>query len=272
MENAQKIKLLRTLKILDGKLPEEIDFTIVENTLNQYYSIPKNKRGLNHLQKKVLTKYSNLFTKNNFNDIFKILNNLKNNLDKDKITSVPFYKKNIKILKDSKTSKKITSELKYFSHKNKIIFSKRIKNKKSALLNIKNKKQKIMIDLLGIRLVPEINKFKSLINYIEKKYNSKIAFSLNTHLYSQKLLSKKIGPYSKYYKAIHYYIPFNKSLNGPFLEIQIRMLSTDQWSKLHHSTIYKKNIPINKEIFKAIMKFGEIANVTDYYNLLKLGK
>jgi ppGpp synthetase/RelA/SpoT-type nucleotidyltranferase len=64
---------------------------------------------------------------------------------------------------------------------------------------------------------------------------------------------------------VHYYL----FIDGIICEVQLRMWATDIWSEMHHKVIYKKTelvIPIEE---KSVSDFGDMANLVDYYLLIR---
>lgn len=73
-----------------------------------------------------------------------------------------------------------------------------------------------------------------------------------------------MGYNSRFYRAIHCYIP----VNNFFTEIQIRTPKIDTWSSLHHKVIYKPDKPATKGEIEIMDTLGEIATAIDCYDLL----
>ena len=125
---------------------------------------------------------------------------------------------------------------------------------------------KSIADLVGIRVVPNNTKlFLNMLVKFEEKFQKEASFKLNTFAYSEKEIVNKIGKYSVYYRAVHYYF----LIDNFYAEVQLRTPDIDQWSTLHHDTIYKPKIPVSDEQKRRIMRFGKISNIVDYFDLIR---
>jgi ppGpp synthetase/RelA/SpoT-type nucleotidyltranferase len=143
----------------------------------------------------------------------------------------------------------------------------RIKDFESLLSDKVNRGNWEPIDIVGLRIVPrKSSMFFDAISRFEKEFGNEIIFKLNTFPYDKEEVEKYIGKNSSvYYRAIHYYFPM-----GCFLaEVQIRTSAIDEWSKLHHDTVYKPKIPVSPQLKKNIMEFGKMADMVDYFEIAK---
>ncbi len=161
----------------------------------------------------------------------------------------------------------IRKRIELISSHNNSKFSFRIKSFKSFSENFSNiSPKRSLIDVIGIRIVPtESQTLKEIMLEFEKAFADEVAFKLNTIAFSNQEIVNKIGEDSIYYRALHYYIP----VDNFFIEVQIRTPSVDQWSNIHHDTVYKPKIPISESEKRQIMEFGMISNIVDYFDLIK---
>lgn len=82
----------------------------------------------------------------------------------------------------------------------------------------------------------------------------------NSFPFRDEEFDKQVGPNSSsYYRAVHYYIDVGELC----VEVQFRTPVIDQWSKLHHATLYKPQISATQVEKEAVMEFGFIANWAD---------
>lgn len=125
--------------------------------------------------------------------------------------------------------------------------------------------QRALIDVVGVRIVPRRAEFlPSMINQFEKAYTDPAIAKLNTLAYGDEEITRVISLHSLYYRAIHYYLPL-----GPiFVEIQMRTPAIDQWSILHHFTIYKPKIQLTEAEKAYVIEFGKICNIVDFVQLI----
>lgn len=120
-------------------------------------------------------------------------------------------------------------------------------------------------DTVGFQVVP---KNASLILEAIKKMSAqnycKTLCIFNTFPFSVEDFKTYISPTSSpYYRAIHYYI----DIGNVCAEIQLRTPSIDQWSRIHHATMYKPRITTTEKEKSLVMEYGQIANWIDFYSL-----
>lgn len=141
----------------------------------------------------------------------------------------------------------------------------RIKEFGSLEKKIKQSSSMFNTDIWGIRVVPHsANKLPNILFDLKKEWGNRISFNINTFSYSNEKIERLMGYNSRFYRAIHCYVP----VNNFFIEIQARTPNIDTWSSLHHKIIYKPDKPATKEEIEIMDTLGEIANVIDCYDLL----
>lgn len=250
---------------------EDIDLNLIFSVLNRYKKIPEEFRDILGLRDELEKKYPALFKR-------KLLTGEKQELPLNQINlafeeqadSFAVFKKIKKSLEVHEDFiKRIKTRIKFFSLDSDCYFSFRIKDFESFSENFsKISLSRSLIDIVGMRLV--LKKTKMLLKIIsefEREFSDEITFKLNIIAFNDDEITRKIGQNSIYYRAVHYYL----SVAGFFIEVQIRTPFIDQWSNMHHDTVYKPKISVTEKEKKQIMEFGKISNVVDYFELIKNG-
>lgn len=274
MENAQILTAMLELTkkaMLDlCKIIKEADEKQIKKIFTEYHKIPLNQRSITKLRKKL-----KLISPYFFQDLLSYQNNKKISHKKQMQEKIKFFDKSETIyflsnIDDFKNklrlkTKTFIRELKTIFPPSKYHHSFRIKDSTAILDNIEKNKKIVLTDIIGIRIVPKhyLN-ITEILTKIECDLNDRIIFKLNTTASGDAKMMKKNRKHSKYYHAVHYYI----SIGGNIAEIQIRTPGIDQWSKIHHSTMYKEIIKVDKMTIKYIKQFGRIANIVDYYKII----
>lgn len=142
----------------------------------------------------------------------------------------------------------------------------RIKDRTTLEHNIrKYGMQRALIDVVGVRIVPKRSELLPLmIDQFETAYQDSAVTKLNTLAYEDEEIIRVIGPRSVYYRAIHYYL----RLEPIFVEIQMRTPAIDEWSILHHVTIYKPKMRLTETEKAYVTEFGRICNIVDCVRLI----
>ena len=122
-----------------------------------------------------------------------------------------------------------------------------------------------LFDIVGLQVVPHDSRdLIAAIHTLDTGTYEKL-FVFNTFPFSERDFATKVGPDSSpYYRALHTYI----DIGAVCAEVQFRTPVIDQWSRLHHATIYKPKIAITNCEHKLIQQLGKCANWTDFTQLL----
>ncbi len=264
-------KLAKDILRLSGNI-KEVSSNKVKNILKIYSTTPKVWRNISKLRKALRQKNPYLFSAD-----IKVSSPRKTNRKLRRIASLNDLKKgaldmdcttdNIKnCLRLNKSKiKSINYRLKKIFPTTDFIHSFRVKTTKNYIKELGNKSSHGITDFVGLRVVPRNNwNLLLMLRKFEREFSDIIVFKLNTLMYSNREIKKTLEKSSIYYRAIHYYI----ETGSFFTEIQIRTQAIDQWSKIHHPTIYKQKFKISSKTRENVIKFGEISNVVDYFMML----
>lgn len=129
--------------------------------------------------------------------------------------------------------------------------------------------ERAYLDIVGMRIVPVNHAdFFDLLNYIEQLEATRMCM-LNSFLFSVNDFHRLISPTSSSsYRAVHYLL----EVRGVFIELQIRCIGVDTWSKMHQPTLYKPRIMVTEHQTQCIEKFGVIASQLDCHLLTCLSE
>lgn len=263
----------KTIIDLSRKL-ETVDPRVVTSTFEKYSQIPESFRDIDKLRNSLKDKYPVLFSRDmRFRD--KIISrehqeDTKQQVLADHAKMISGFKSLEKVgeylengLDEANTIKEVIESL-FPGDGYEISF--RLKEPDSILQNVEWGNAYTLVDVIGLRIVPKNSKlFPSILEKIEEKLGDKLAFKLNIFSYSIEEIVEKISKNSIYYRAIHYHLKGDQF----FTEIQVRTPATSQWANLNHDTLYKTKVEVDEKTKEYIMDFGRIANIVDYFDMLK---
>lgn len=259
------------------ELSEKIDSVSareIERVFNKYSKIPPELQNIVKLRKRLKIKHPILFNRN-----VQFANNFisSNKQEEIKLRTLKIHSGHISKLSSLKAienylegclndAEAIKRELENLFPKEKFNLSFRVKEPESILQNIKWGNSYTLVDVIGLRIVPKQSYFSPLIvKKIEEFLRTKLAFKINIFSYSTNEIVKKISKNSIYYRAIHYHLKTGRF----FTEIQVRTPAVDQWANLSHDLLYKTKFEASEETKNCIMEFGRVANIVDYFDILK---
>ena len=146
--------------------------------------------------------------------------------------------------------------------------SSRIKDLKGLRENVEINNDWGRTDLFGLRIVPKrACFFPDMVGKFEKEFGNDIVFKLNFFSNREKKVTR-IRKIPDYYCAINYYFPIRPF----FMEVQVRTPGIDLWSCLAHDTIYKNKIKVSPLMKRHIIRFGEMCNIEDFFEITSCEK
>ncbi len=248
---------------------EEIDQKEIERIFEFYQNIPADWRDISKLREKLKEKKPYLFERDMvFADGIRVTEKEQTENKRKFFAKEGGNEGKIPIFKIIASLEKKRGDIAEIDQKLKSIFgikefehSFRIKD----LEKFGNGENCGLADIVGFRIVPkQSSRMAETISKFEKEFKNEIIFKLNTFPFNKKEIADIVGRNSStYYRAIHYYL----ALGCLSVEIQIRTKGIDLWSKLHHDTIYKPEISVSRIDKNNIIRFGAIANITDYFEI-----
>ncbi len=261
--------LLRSLSSISA-IAQGSDMRVISDTLHAYEKIPKVKRNLVLLRRELKKKYPFFFQRRPRHGAKELRlqcvptrvsshTTMLSSFTKDRMkTFVKTHRGDIMRLREEVRK---AFPIKSYKH------AFRVKDYGSFLeASRKYRDRRSMMDIVGMRIVPKKALFfPDAIRRMEDVFRGRIDFRLNTFAYTDLEIKKVLGRYSLYHHAIHYYF----SLGDFYIEIQMKTPAIDQWSMLHHDTLYKRKVMITAQEKRAIMAFGRISNIVDYHRMLE---